>query len=102
MLVQYLFAFVVLFILLLVHEYATSSQSEGGWARALVLAVIWTGASYLTQQFGIVAWLVVIPLLIMALKGIMGYSTIGSIFFILFVSLVFRGILTIEALKLGA
>lgn len=98
MLGQYIAAFLILFILLVVHEYATSSQKEGGWARALVLALIWTGAAFIVEQVGVLAWIVVLPLLVMALKGVMGYSTIGSILFILFVSVIFQGILTIEAL----
>lgn len=100
MLAQYLVSFAILLTILLVHEYATKSKkNEGGWMRALVLAILWTGASYLTQQFGIIAWIFVLPLLIMALRGIMGYSTVGSFFFVLFISLIFQGILTIEALQ---
>jgi len=97
MFTQYLIAFAILFIFLLVHDYVTDSRSKGAWARALVLSIVWVGVGAAAQEFGIIAWLIGFPLLIMALRGVMGYSTIGAFFFTITISLIFH-VLTVSGL----
>jgi hypothetical protein len=97
MFTQYLIAFAILFILLLVHDYVTDSRSKGAWARALVLSIVWVGVGAAAQEFGIIAWLIGFPLLIMALREVMGYSTIGAFFFTITISLIFH-VLTVSGL----
>jgi hypothetical protein len=97
MFTQYLIAFAILFVLLLIHDHVTDSRSKGAWARAFVLSVIWVGVGAAAQEFGIIAWLIGFPLLIIALKGVMGYSIIGAFFFTVMISFIFH-VLTVSGL----
>lgn len=89
---QPLVIFAILFALLFVHDYVTDSRKKGAWLRALTLAAVWTGVALLSQMFGIVGWLVGGVLLVMALKGVMGYSTTGAVLFVIFVSIILSSV----------
>ena len=100
---EYVIAFVVLFVLLVLHESLSEHQGKG-WGmvvRSFVISLVWTIVTIAAQEMGIIAWLIGGVLLLVIVKNIKGYSVIGAIFFVLVISIILQGVVLLLSGQLG-
>jgi len=81
---EFFITFIVLFLIIGTFH----SKAENIWLRALIIAAVFAGSSYLVAQYEMIGWIIALIIQLVVVAKVLGYSLGGAFFFLVIFNII--------------